>query len=83
MSEEITDGKIKDWPCSVAIMGNKVQGFDVQTAPYTVDDASPPHDVAMAIEACEGVGFKTLATARDFAERSGFTPDSKWGEMVE
>jgi hypothetical protein len=82
MAEEITDGTLRGWPCSVAIIGNSMQGYDVQTAPYTVDDESAPGEIASAIEACDG-SFKTKTQARAFAEKCGFTPDTKWGEMGE
>jgi len=79
--EEFTDGKLHCWPCNVSIIGCRAQGYDVQTAPYTIDDKSPPFDPARAIENCDKAGFRTKQQARAFAEKCGFIPDTKWGEM--
>lgn len=78
--DQYTDGKISGWPCSASIIGDKITGFDLQTAPYTdEDDNSPSHEQSLLIEACDG-SFKTAAEARKFATDHGFVPDGKWGE---
>jgi hypothetical protein len=84
MTEECTDGTIDGWPCSVTIVGDGYQGFEVTAAAYTNEaDESAPFEIAHRIEACQSYDLKTKKAARDFAERSGFVPDSKWGEMTE
>jgi hypothetical protein len=75
-----TDGKISGWPCNVHICGYRGQGVDLQTAPYTEDDSSPPHEIELLIESCDG-SFKTIAEAKAFAVKSGFVPDTAWGQM--
>ena len=82
MIDQTTDGKIAGWPCSASIIGDKITGVDLQTAPYTVNDQSPSHEQSLLIEACDG-SFKTAAEARAFAIKCGFTPDGRWGEMNE
>jgi hypothetical protein len=44
------------------------------------DDESAPRDIARMIEDIDGT-FKTKAAARKFAEKCGFVPTIKWGEM--
>jgi hypothetical protein len=78
--EQYTDGKIAGWPCNASIIGDRATGYDLQTAPYTVDDGSPNHEQSLLIEACDG-SFKTAAEARKFATKHGFVPDTRWGEM--
>lgn len=80
MPEQYTDGTIGGWPCNASVIGEKSQGFDLQTAPYTDSDASPSHEQSLLIEACDG-SFKTAAEARAFATERGFKPDTRWGEM--
>lgn len=82
MAEEFTDGKLHCWPCNVSIIGNNSQGYDVQTAPYTIDDRSAPVDTGRVIENCDKPGFKTKQQARHYVEKCGFVPDTKWGEMT-
>lgn len=81
--EQYTDGKIYGWPCNASIIGDKVTGFDLQTAPYTnANNESPNHEQELLISACDG-SFKTAAEARKFATDHGFKPDTVWGEMGE
>lgn len=79
--EQMTDGTLDGWDCSVSIIGCKEQGYDLSCIPYQMGDGeSAPHDIAMKIEAVQG-SFNGAKSAREFAEKSGFKPDTKWGEM--